>query len=254
MQPLRIFIGYDERQPVAHTVLAHSILSRSSKPVSITPLVLNQLPIKRCGLTPFTFSRFLVPYLCDYKGWALFLDIDIILNDDISKLFDLVDDRYHVFVSKNEKRFEWASVMMFNNAKCKNLTPDHIETAENLHGISWCSDEDIGSLPPEWNHLVGYDIHRENPSLIHYTQGIPAFPETENSEHADLWHQANFRANSATNWEDLMGRSVHSIHLDMGDEKTLCVPRYYLHQSGESIAPGFIEKIKELKESKYGVS
>lgn len=252
MQPLPIFIGYDHRQPVALTTLAHSIYSKASKPVSIIPLVLNQLPLKRTGLTPFTFTRFLVPYLCDYKGWGLFLDIDIILNDDIVKIFSLVDDRYSVFVSKNEKRFEWASVMLFNNAKCTNLTPEYVETAEDLHRIAWCKDEEIGDLPPEWNHLVGYDAPRESPSLIHYTQGIPAFKQTETSEHAGLWRENHIKANSATSWEDLMGHSVHAANLNLGDDKTLKVPRYFLHESGDSVNEGFKEKIRELAEAKYG--
>ncbi len=258
MQPLRIFIGYDHRQPIAHTVLAHSILSKSSKPVSITPLVINQLPLKRTGLTPFTYSRFLVPYLCNYEGWGLFLDIDMILNDDISKLFDLVDDRYNVLVSKNTKRFEWASVMLFNNEKCTKLTPEYIETGESLHCISWCTEDKIGSIPPSWNHLVGYDSPKENQSLIHYTQGIPAFPETETCEYADLWRKSLMEANYvACPWVELMGHSVHSVRLNLSHddpEKTLCVPKYYLHSSGDSILPEYKDKIQELVETKYGTS
>ena len=111
---MKIFIGYDGRQPISYTVLQSSIIRRTSEPVSIAPLVLKTLPIKRQGLTPFTFSRFLVPHLCHYEGWALFLDIDILLLDDISKLFRLADDKYAIMVSKNEHKFEWASVMLFN--------------------------------------------------------------------------------------------------------------------------------------------
>ena len=76
---LKIFIGHDERQPVSTSVCLNSIYRRASKPVQITPLVLSQLPIDRSGLTPFTFSRFLVPWLCDYEGWALFMDCDFLI-------------------------------------------------------------------------------------------------------------------------------------------------------------------------------
>lgn len=254
MQPLKIFIGYDHRQPIAFTVLAHSIYAKSSKPVTICPLVLPQLPLKRYGLTPFTFSRFLVPYLCGFKGWALFLDADIILNEDISKLFDLADDRYSVMVSKNQKRFEWASVMLFNCSKNQVLTPDFVETAQSLHTISWVPEEEIGDLPPEWNHLVGYDEPRHKPKLVHYTQGIPAFPETDTCEHADLWREAFHRCNSATSWEELMGPSVHSTILRFEDGKEMRVPKYYLHPSGESLNDGYREKVRQLREAKYGVS
>lgn len=248
MQTLKVFIGYDHRQPVAYNALSQSILALSTKPVSITPLVINQLPIKRTGLTPFTFSRFLVPWLCNYKGWGLFLDIDIILNHDISELFKLADDRYSVFVSKNVKRFEWASVMLFNNEKCQVLTPEYIETAENLHGIAWCKDWEIGSLPPEWNHLVGYDKPRDDAKLIHFTQGIPAFPETSDCEHADTWREAHLSSISATSWNDLMGSSVHSAGITGGEdsEVNIKIPRYYLSENGEIILPQYREKVGKM--------
>lgn len=209
---LRIFIGYDPRQPVAYNVLQQSIFTRSSKPVAITPLVIEQLPLKRMGLTPFTFSRFLVPYLCDYKGWALFLDIDMLLKDDISKLFEMVDDNFAVMVSKNEKKFEWASAILFNCGHPANLslTPEFVETADRLHHISWCKEDEIGDFPREWNHLVGYDKQRTDAKLVHYTQGIPCFPETITSEYSEDWHNEHKRTNSAMPWEVLMGNSVHA--------------------------------------------
>lgn len=212
---LRIFIGADPRQPVSLAVLAQSIYRLSSKPVAITPLVIDQLPLKRTGLTPFTFSRFLVPYLCNYEGWGLFLDADILVKDDIVKLFDMADDKYAVMVSKNEQhRFEWASVMLFNCAKCKILTPDYVETASGLHTINWVEDNLIGDLPREWNQLVGYDEYRENPKLIHYTQGMPAYPLTQDCEYAIDWAQEHQYMNSIRPWEELMGNSIHAMDLD----------------------------------------
>lgn len=213
---LRCFIGFDHRQPISLNVLASSLYTRSSVPLAITPLVLPQLPIDREGLTPFTYSRFLVPYLCGYEGWALFMDLDMVALDDIKKLFDLADDKYAVMVSKNSIKFEWASLMLFNNAKCKVLTPDFIETAARLHDCSWVDDDQIGDLPREWNHLVGYDEPREKPKVIHYTQGVPAFPLTHDCEHADKWFEAHKAMNSVTNWHDLMGNSVHAAELPDG--------------------------------------
>jgi hypothetical protein len=207
---LKVFIGFDHRQPVSYNVLQQSIFTRSSKPVAITPLVITQLPLKRVGLTPFTFTRFLVPYLCDYKGWALFLDIDMLLLDDISKLFDYADDKYAVMVSKNDHRFEWASAMLFNCEKCQMLTPEYIENAEGLHQIKWAKEEEIGDFPREWNHLVGYDEPRCDAKLVHYTQGVPCFPETQTSEYKDEWFKEHQITNLARPWVELMGNSVHA--------------------------------------------
>lgn len=219
---LRVFIGYDHRQPVSYNVLQHSIISQSSKPVAVTPLVLRQLPLRRTGLTPFTFSRFLVPYLCEYRGWALFLDLDMVVKDDIAKLFDFANNNFAVMVSKNKLKFEWASVMLFNCDKCRILDPQFVEYANNLHQISWVSDELIGELPGHWNHLVGYDKPKNDVSLVHYTQGVPAFDITSDSEHAELWLEHHKKMNSVTSWEELMGPSVHAATLADGTR----VPRY----------------------------
>lgn len=214
MEMLKVFIGYDHRQPVSYTALQQSIIDNSKVPVQITPLVLPTLPLKREGLTPFTFSRFLVPYLCDFKGWALFLDIDMLVLGDIGEFKTLQDSNFDILVSKNEKRFEWASVMLFNCEKCTILTPEYIETAHDLHRLAWCPEDKIGALPPEWNHLVGYDEERTDAKLVHYTQGVPAYEETMMSEYSKEWHAMAQKALSTFPWADLMATSVHATHIN----------------------------------------
>lgn len=206
---MRVFIGFDPRQPIAYQVLHHSISERSSKPAPITKLRLSQLPIKRVGLTEFTFSRYLCPFLCDYEGWSLFLDADMLVLDDISKLFDLADDKYAVMVVKNPQlRFEWPSLMLFNNAKCETLTPEWVDNANNApQAFQWANE--VGSLPSEWNHCVGYDAPRNDARLVHFTQGIPCFPETKDSEYAKEWMEELKACNSSVTWAEIMGRSVH---------------------------------------------
>jgi hypothetical protein len=206
---LPIFIGYDSRQPVAYNVLQFSLMRRSSRPVAITPLVIEQLPIKKTGLTPFTYSRFLVPQLCNYEGWALFLDLDILVQGDIAELFDMADEDSAVMVIKSASRFEWASVMLFNCGHPDNrkLTPEFVEKAEGLHGISWT--DKIGSLPPEWNHLVMYDEPKPA-KLLHYTAGLPCYPETKYLGYADEWMSEAKLINTIAPWATLMGRSIHA--------------------------------------------
>lgn len=206
---MKVFIGSDPRQPVAVQVLTRSIIDRSSKPVSITSLVLKQLPIKRVGLTEFTYSRYLCPFLSHYEGWSLFLDADMLVLDDIQKLFDLADEKYAVMVVKNPRlRFEWPSLMLFNNAKCKKLTPEWIDGQSMPQGFEWA--DEVGSLPPVWNHCVGYDQPRHDAKLVHFTQGIPCFDEVRGCEYWDQWNRELAKCNSTVSWSDIMGRSVHA--------------------------------------------
>ncbi len=210
---IRIFIGYDPREHVAFNVLAHSILQRASHPVSITPLALAHLnglmtrernPLQS---TDFSFSRFLTPYLSDYEGWSIFMDCDMLVLDDIAALWKLRDDRFalqvvkhnHVpeettkFLNQPQSRYEkknWSSVMMFNNARCRALTPEYVNTASGLelHQFKWLkSDDEIGEIPHRWNHLVGYDQPDNDVSLVHYTIGGPYFDDYINCEYASQW-------------------------------------------------------------------
>jgi len=210
---IRIFIGFDPRETVAYSVLARSIQARASVPVAIAPLALSQLKHvltrERHALqsTDFSFSRFLTPYLSGYAGWSLFMDCDMLMRDDVAKLWNLRDQRYAVQVVKHDHRPKetikflgaaqsayakknWSSVMLFNNARCTALTPDYVNTAGGLelHQFKWLeSDAAIGELPRRWNHLVGYDPPSEDISLAHYTIGGPYFPEYANCPLADEW-------------------------------------------------------------------
>ena len=212
---LRVFIGYDPRESIAYSVLSHSIQRRASEPVSITPLSLNQLKSiytrERNNLqsTDFSFSRFLTPYLSDYKGWSVFMDCDMIVLDDIKNLFALADDRYavmvvkHNHIPKEEVKFlgapqskydkkNWSSVMLFNNARCRALTPKYINSASGLelHQFKWLeSDNEIGEIPHKWNHLVDYDNPNPNASLVHYTIGGPYFNEYHDCEYSKEWRE-----------------------------------------------------------------
>ena len=212
---IRIFIGYDPREAVAFNVLAHSIQARASRPVAITPLMLSQLDglmwRERHNLqsTDFSFSRFLVPHLCGFEGWALFMDCDMLVLDDIAQLWDLRDDRFAVqcvkhehvppeqkkFLGQAQTRYEkknWSSVMLFNNPRCRALTPEYVNSASGLelHRFHWLGDDSlIGEIPHRWNHLVDYDPARPASELsnLHFTTGGPYFAEYKSCGYADLW-------------------------------------------------------------------
>lgn len=208
---LRVFIGADPRQPLAYSVLQHSIRVNSSLPVSITALQLDQLPIKRRGLTEFTFSRFLVPYLCGFRGKALFLDADMVVTGDIADLFNIPDHASAVMVNQQQDRFEWASAMMFNCDNCKKLTPSFIDDESNqLFDFAW-AEHPVGEFPPEWNHAVGY-AEDGAAKLYHYTQGIPCWDETRGVEDKP-WVTAFKDMVRTCSWKELLGSSVHAKHV-----------------------------------------
>jgi len=208
---IKVFIGYDHAEEIAYHVLSSSIIRRSSVPVSITPIKLDQLPMTR-GRDPhqsneFSFSRFLVPYLCDYSGRAIFLDCDMLVLDDIVKLLDASDPTKAVSVVKHRytpkdavkylgtrqykyDKKNWSSVMVFNcdHSECKNLTPHYINTKTGLelHQFKWITDQRIGELSKEWNHLIG-EYEPADAKLVHFTVGGPYFTEYNGCEYSDKW-------------------------------------------------------------------
>lgn len=206
---LKVFVGYDPRQPLAYNVLQHSIQRHTNEHVAVMPLKLDGLPIKRRGLTEFTYSRFLVPYLSGYTYESVFMDADIIVRGDIAELFKCLDKTCSVQVMQEQARFEWPSVMLFNNYKCRNLTPEFIDDPKNgLLDLAWA--EKVGELPKEWNNCVGYAEFDPDAKLYHFTQGIPCWYETQGNEADAVWAEEFAEMRKTCGWKELMGRSVHA--------------------------------------------
>lgn len=204
---MRVFIGVDPRQPVAAAVLNYSIQKNASKPVAVTNLHLKQLPITRRGLTEFTYSRFLAPYLSDYQGTSVFVDADMLVTGDIWELAEYANAP--VSVAKHAERFEWPAVMVFRNEDCKTLTPEYVQNEENkLFDFAWTPD--IGKLPDKWHYVVGYDAPRGDAELWHFTKGIPEHPECRNCHGAEVWKAYKEEMLGTVSWLELLGRSVHA--------------------------------------------
>ena len=208
-----LFIGYDSNEIIAYHACVNSIIRTSTKPISIAPLALNLLSeykeTHNDGSNQFIYSRFLIPYLMNYNGWAIFIDGDMILKEDINNLFQLRDDKYAVMVVKHEyktkkaikylgnknedyPRKNWSSVVLWNCNHIKNkiLTPNFIENSSGsiLHRFSWLDDSDIGSLPIEWNWLPDEFGPNDNAKLLHFTLGTPCFEEYSIGPHTAEWH------------------------------------------------------------------
>jgi hypothetical protein len=211
---INVFIGYDSKEKIAHHILSESILRHSTKPVAITPIYLPNIKDdfvrERNSLssTEFSFSRFIIPHLMNYQGWALFMDCDMLMMADIAELWRLRDDKYAVQVSKHdytpkdETKFlgqvqtkyakkNWSSFMLLNCKKCPTLTPDYVNKASGLelHQFKWLENEElIGSLPLEWNWLVGEYPYKKDVKNVHYTDGGPYFKEYNTCDYSSEWY------------------------------------------------------------------
>ena len=163
------------------------------------------MPVKRRGLTDFTFSRFLVPYLCGYSGPALFLDADMLALCDIWEVMDHFDPSVAVQVVKVPERFEWPALMLFNCDECRELSLDLVEQG-NPFAMDW---GEVGELPPEFHHIVGYHEPKEA-KIAHFTMGIPEWPEVRPCEYQQEWHAEKQAALGNCSWLELMGNSVHA--------------------------------------------
>lgn len=222
---LKIFIGYDPVESVAWHAMAHSILVRSSIPVSIIPVNvanLKEIYTRERDLkqsNEFSFTRFLVPYLCDYQGYAVFFDCDMMLRTDISEILNVTKAQpdkavyvvQHNYEPRDEIKFlnavqykyprkNWSSVMLWDCAHPANkkVTADFVNTATpmELHRFQWLEDDQIGELDVRWNWLVGeYDQPPSDVKNVHWTVGGPYFDEYKDADFASEWFAESEKMN-----------------------------------------------------------
>jgi lipopolysaccharide biosynthesis glycosyltransferase len=216
--PVRIFIGWDAREPEAYEVARFSLQRHASHPVEVTPIKLDELRAR--GLyrreddplasTQFTYSRFLTPVLAGFEGWALFCDCDFLWLGDVAELFQFNDENKALYCVQHDyrprettkmdgkvqtvyPRKNWSSLMLFNcnHPAVRKLTPELVnnQTGAFLHRLQWLEDDAIGALPEEWNWLEGWSQRPAagTPKAVHFTRGGPWFKEWRKVDYADLW-------------------------------------------------------------------
>jgi len=218
MNNLNIYVGYDSKEDIAYRVCKYSILKRSKSNIKITSLKLHELVAKNLykrdidplASTEFTYSRFLVPALNNYNGWAIFCDCDFIFFEDISNILIDIDKSKAVYCVQHDytpkekhkmdgqkqtiyPRKNWSSCILFNcshpSNKKLNLDLVNSETGSFLHQFKWLEDNEIGSLDERWNWLEGWTSNHNNkkPFAVHYTRGGPWFQEWQDVEFANEW-------------------------------------------------------------------
>lgn len=238
-----VWIGFDPSEADGYAVTRTSLERNLNTPVPVRGLILDDL--KQQGIyirpteirdghlfdvvsshvmaTEFAISRFFVPLLVrkerngrNGNPWALFMDSDMMVLEDINRLFELADDRYAVMVvkhthnvQKGEKmggqvqipywRKNWSSVILFNvNHPAHDALDMHMlnnTKGLSLHQFCWLQDALIGELSPRWNYLEGYSEPHDlepfgdtKPSIVHFTEGLPSMGEQyDEGPHAAAW-------------------------------------------------------------------
>jgi hypothetical protein len=214
-QPIRLYTGFDDREAVGYHVFCASVIERATVPVQFCPLTtkVSQGIGQRDGTNAFTYSRFLIPYLENFEGWAIFADgADMLCLADIAELAKLYDPSKAVQVVKHEyrtsnarkyigtameadnadySRKNWSSLMLINCAHYawRQMRPDAVAELPGsyLHRFGFIEDRYIGSLPGEWNHLVGEYAVDPDAKMLHFTLGIPAMKHYKHCEGAPEW-------------------------------------------------------------------
>jgi len=214
----RVFVGWDSREDIAWQVCRTSLLRNASIPIGVHPLRQARLresglykkPVDPLASTEFTYTRFLVPHVAGYRGWALFCDCDFIWLGDVANLFAMADDRFAIMCVHHDHRpsetvkmdgavqtlyprKNWSSMVLYNCGHPANraLTPEVVnrESGAFLHRFQWLDDAFIGAVPETWNWLEGWNKKpvQGRPEVVHYTRGGPWFPNWQNVDYADEW-------------------------------------------------------------------
>lgn len=230
---IKVFVGYDPVESVAWHTMVASIYRLSSRPVAIIPINIKNLKgIYKRTRDPkqsneFSFSRFLVPHLCNYEGLGVFFDCDMMLRTDILEIFDVLNSQpnkavyvvKHSYEPRNDVKYlntvqykyprkNWSSVVLWNCGHMKNkiVTPEFVNTANplDLHRFTWLDDSDIGELDVRWNWLVGeYDDPPKDVKNVHWTVGGPYFHEYENADFSHEWYAERDRMQLCVQRDDL---------------------------------------------------
>lgn len=229
----KVYIGYDPREVDACKVTRYSLLRHATSLLPVRLLVLAEL--QRAGYytrptvfpklgrvvdllsrrddydgsmsTQHAISRFFVPIIAR-EGWAIFMDGDMLVRDDIFKVLKKLDKDKAVYVVQHKYepdatskmdgqlqtkyfRKNWSSFMIWNCDHPANKVLREIVNkwpGRDLHGFLWLNDKYIGELHPKWNYLVGH-TKLKKPSIVHFTEGLPNMPGYENCEYANEWRQ-----------------------------------------------------------------
>jgi hypothetical protein len=226
--PTRVYLGFDANEIVACCVARESIIRRTpnadvhrisrlslgahyTRPTSCQPGTgrlwddISDAPMS----TDHAIARFFVPWLCDYTGWAIFMDGDVLCQANLDVLLAYADPaialhcvQHPPLLAEGAKkdgaaqlaypRKNWSSVMLFNCGHPANRQLDlhtlNSLPGRDLHRFCWLQDAEIGALDPKWNYLVNVNEPLDNPAIVHFTLGVPLLAAHAHDPYSDEWY------------------------------------------------------------------
>jgi lipopolysaccharide biosynthesis glycosyltransferase len=220
-----LYFGFDPREEFGSHVFCSSVIHRAKRPVSLIPLHLDMFTAfygagQRDGTNNFIYTRFLIPFLQNFQGWAIFADgADMVCQGDISELWAMRDPMKAVMVVKHDyktkharkyvgtgmeapnedyPRKNWSSLMLINcnHWEWLDMTPERVAELPGsvLHRFSFMAEDSIGELPKEWNWIADEYGENQQAKMLHWTAGVPGFSAYANAPMADVWAKEAARA------------------------------------------------------------
>lgn len=167
---IRVFIGSHKRFERCEPVIEHSIRKYASEPVEVHFLRPEYYGCGDSGCTGFSNMRWEIPRICNYKGHAIYLDVDMVLQADIAGLWGYRSSSGTVIL-----RDGGTEVAVFNCAKVNLLTaiprcwniedfnavPEDLETAKLIHFTDLKNQPWFYDHPKPWLSKIWFDMEQE---------------------------------------------------------------------------------------------
>lgn len=201
--PIKVFIGASATEWLPAKVLEYSIRKNASFAVQALNLAESVRPFKmprdtsNKPRTPFSFQRFLIPELMQYAGRAIYLDSDMLVLQDIAKLWRMPfsgADLLCTSALNQAQRAVQYSVMLLDCESLKwniddlvnNLDSGALSYESLLHGMA-AAKRPAARISPTWNFLDKYVPGTT--ALIHYTNMHSQPWLSRENEAATIWFQ-----------------------------------------------------------------
>lgn len=206
--PARIFIGSDPTQVLGAKMFEYSVRRFASMSVTFEIIDNTGLPVpaspQKRARTGFSFCRFKIPELCNYRGRGIYVDADMQVFTDIKDLWTRdFNDAWLLYseLKGGTGRIPQYSVMLLD---CANLDWNArqlvTELDEGKYDYASLMTE-FAMMPPEkkqprlefeWNSLEHYEEGKTK--LIHYTD-MPTQPWVSHAnKNGEVWYAEVRRA------------------------------------------------------------